>query len=196
MEIASDAGAKAIAQLDANKDGVLDYDELAKAPGLRAGVATIKKLATFRGPKPPESQLRSEKISAEEIDARIQAWKALGAGRIAVPCRVYRVNKKGGHGKPQPLADAQVKFVPEAFLGPGLSPGAGTTDKGGMAMIVQPSRGGDDPAFGVSPGFYRVEITKGSEIPAKYNTDTVLGVEVASDAPGLSGGGPTFELDY
>ena len=75
MEIASNAGAQAVAQLDANKDGALDYNELAKAPGLRAGVAKIKNLATFRGPKPPESQLQSAKISAEEIDARIQQWK-------------------------------------------------------------------------------------------------------------------------
>ena len=49
-------------------------------------------------------------------------------------------------------------------------------------MISQPSRGGDDPGTGMCPGFYRVEITKGNEIPAKYNTATILGEEVAGDA--------------
>ena len=33
LEIASDAGKQAVNTLDANKDGVLDYKELAKAPG-------------------------------------------------------------------------------------------------------------------------------------------------------------------
>ena len=32
------------------------------------------------------------------------------------------------------------------------------------------------------PGYYRVEITKGSEIPAKYNTATILGEEISGDA--------------
>ena len=54
---ASAAGAKAIEMYDANKDGALDYQELAKAPGLRAAVGTIKKLAKFRHPPPPESEL-------------------------------------------------------------------------------------------------------------------------------------------
>ena len=55
MEIASDAGAQAIAQLDANKDGFLDYDELAKAPGLRAGMAKIKGWAPFAAPRLPKA---------------------------------------------------------------------------------------------------------------------------------------------
>ena len=85
MSIASDAGSQAVAKLDANKDGVLDYDELAKAPGLRAAVPTIKKMGNFRGPPPSESQLKTAKITAEEIDARIQEWKALGADVSACP---------------------------------------------------------------------------------------------------------------
>ena len=63
-------------------------------------------------------------------------------------------------------------------------------------MISQPSRGGDDPAIGMCPGFYRVEITKGSEIPAKYNTATVLGQEVAGDAARTLPAAVKFELEY
>ena len=196
MDIASDAGAQAVAKLDANKDGLLDYDELAKAPGLRAGVAKIKKMVKIRGPAPSESQLKSVKITAEEIDARIQEWKDHGTGRVSVPCHVFRVNKKGGKGKPEPIAGAEVKFVPESFLGPGLTTGTGTTDKrrSGHGFAAQPRwrRSG----VGMSPGFYRVEITKGNEIPAKYNTATILGEEVAGDAVRLSSGPLNFELEY
>ena len=114
MEIAPDAGARAVAKFDANKDGFLDYKELAKAPGLRAAVAKIKKLAKPRRPPPPESQLRSAKITAEEIDARIQEWKACGTGRIRVFCRVKR------EGGSKPIANAEVKFVRKTFWAPGL----------------------------------------------------------------------------
>jgi hypothetical protein len=49
---------------------------------------------------------------------------------------------------------------------------------------------------GVAPGLYRVEITKdGEDIPAKYNTDTVFGQEVAMDAKGIQEG-IRFELKY
>ena len=194
-EIAANAGKQAIDQLDANHDNLLDYNELAKAPGLRAAVATIKKLAVFRGPPPQESQVRAAKISAEEIDARVQQWKDRGVGRISISCHVYRVGKPGAKHARQPVVGAEVKFVPEPFLGPGMPTGAGTTDKTGLAAIVQPSTGPTDPP-GMAPGFYRVEITKGTEIPPQYNTATVLGQEVASDALGLSGGGAAFELEY
>src|SRR5579871_6074012 len=72
--IASDAGTKAVAKYDANKDGVLDYQELASAPGLRAAVVRIKKLSKPRESLPPESVVKSQKISAAEIDARIAEW--------------------------------------------------------------------------------------------------------------------------
>jgi len=187
MEIASDAGAQAVAKLDANKDGSLDYDELAKAPGLQAAVSRIKKLAS-RHAEATESQLAHAKITAADIDARIQEWKKRGTGRIGVTCRVFR--------RGSPLANAEVKFVPEEFLGPGLTTGTGTTDAKGDAKVSQPSTGKDDRGIGMSPGFYRVEITKGNEIPAIYNTATTLGQEVAIDAIGISTGGVEFDLDY
>jgi hypothetical protein len=146
-EIPLDAGAKAIAKYDANKDGVLDYKELAKAPGLRAAVATIKKMVKPRHPAPPESQLQSAKISADEINARIKEWKTRGTGRIAVTCHVVRKGTSEG------IANAEVKFVPEDFLGPGIPIGTGTTDARGFARISQPSRGKDDPTVGMCPGF-------------------------------------------
>ncbi len=193
MGIASNAGTRAVAEYDANKDGSLDYDELAKAPGLRAAVAKIKNLIKRRGEVPEESELQSVKITAAEIDARIQQWKSLGTGRVKVLCHVYRVEG----GKAEPLEGAQVKFLPEDFLGTDLTVGVGTTDESGTALVSQPSRGTGNPAHGMSPGFYRVEITReGDSIPAKYNTATTLGQEVAVDAAGISSGGPVFALEY
>jgi len=192
MEIASNAGSQAIAKYDANKDGVLDYKELNGAPGLQAAVATIKKLAKPRHPPPSESELLGATITAAEIDARIREWKARGTGRIRVLCRVMKATRGGVS---EPLANAEVKFVPEDFLGPGLPAGTGTTDRTGMALILQPKQGEGDTAPGMSPGFYRVEITKGTEIPAKYNTETILGQEVAADVAGISST-LVFELEY
>jgi hypothetical protein len=40
----------------------------------------------------------------------------------------------------------------------------------------------------VQPGIYRVEITHPSvKIPAKYNTETTLGIEITSASPGPEG---------
>ena len=116
MEIASNAGAQAVAKYDANHDGALDYDELAKAPGLQAAVAKIKKLTKGHREReaPSESELRSAKITAEEIDARIQEWKARGTGRVNVVCRVVRV--EGGGTEPI-AARSQVRAG--RFLGAG-----------------------------------------------------------------------------
>jgi hypothetical protein len=177
MAIASNAGAKAIELYDANKDGVLDYKEMAETPGLRSAVARIKKIGNRRGPAPSDRDLWSTTISADDIDERIKEWKARGTGRIAVKCCVLR----GG----VPLVNAEVNFVPEEFLGSGLPTGTGTTDAHGIAVISQPSQGGGDTSRGMSPGLYRVEITKGEEIPVKYNKSTIFGQEVATDVPGI-----------
>jgi hypothetical protein len=51
-----------------------------------------------------------------------------------------------------------------------------------LSAPLDPGVPGDVP--GVPYGLYRVEITKeGMDIPAKYNTQTILGQEVAEDCP-------------
>jgi hypothetical protein len=83
--------------------------------------------------------------------------------------------------------------VTESFLGSELKPAGGTTDKFGTTSL---STAEPEMLPGVSPGFYRVQISKsGDAVPARYNTDTVLGQEVAVDAEGLPGVLP-FDLDY
>ena len=171
---AAAAGAKAIELFDTNKDGKLSGEELDKCPGLKAAVDRIDPAG-------------KGEITADMIAARIKAWQASKLGRMSLSCRV---TKNG-----QPLAGAEVKFVPEKFLGENLQTATGKTDQNGMAMLSIPVRGPCDPP-GVAPGVYRVEITKsGEKIPAKYNTETIFGQEVALDAKGIQEG-INFDLDY
>jgi hypothetical protein len=149
---------------DTNKDGFLDESELDKVPGLKAA---LKQVDTNG----------DGKISAAEIDARIATWKASKIGRMGISCRVRNNGK--------PLAGATVTFVPESFLGGNLRSASGTTDAHGVCALKET---GGDGSPGLSPGFYRVQITKsGEEIPAKYNAETTIGQEVARDAAGNEG---------
>jgi hypothetical protein len=104
-------------------------------------------------------------------------------GRMAAGCRVMHNGK--------PLEGAEVKFVPEKFLGENIPTGAGTTNENGYVAVSLPGE-----ARGVPPGFYRVEITKpGLSVPVKYNTDTVLGQEVAPDLSPFQSS-LTFSLEF
>ncbi len=165
------AGVEAIKQFDTDHDGEISGKELDKCPGLKAAIDTID--PSGKG-----------EITAADIAARIKAWQDSKLGRMSLSCSV----KKNG----QPLEEAEVKFVPEKFLGDKFKTATGKTDANGMAMLSIPRI---NPP-GVAPGFYRVEITKdGETIPAKYNTDTILGQEVALDAKGIQEG-IKFNLDY
>ncbi len=168
------APSKAMEMYDTNKDGFLDEKELEQVPGLKAA---LKQVDTDH----------DGKVSQQEIASRIKSWAEAQIARMPVHCKVTHNGKA--------LAGVTVTFVPEPFLGGGMQKGTGTTSSAGVANIVSPYAA--DPAIrGMSPGFYRVEITKsGEKIPAKYNTQTTLGAEVASDSPGREGGYP-FDLKY
>ena len=162
-------------QYDTNGDGQIAGAELDKAPALKAAMATL-------------DTNKDKKVSAAEIAARINAWKESKLGRTTIAVTV----NQGG----KPLAGATVKIVPEAFLGPEVKPGKGTTDKEGVASLDMDADPNDpDHVPGVQCGLYRVEITKaGANIPAKYNTETTLGLEVAQgNSPGPAG--IVFDLD-
>jgi hypothetical protein len=169
------AGAEAMKLFDANHDGKLSGDELSKCPGVKAAVNEID--PSGKG-----------EITAETIAARTKAWQDTKLARMTVACKVLHNGK--------PLAGATVKFVPEKFLGMNMQTATGKTDRAGNAMLSVPTTGREPP--GVAPGFYRVEITKeGEQIPAEYNTDTILGQEIARDAKGIGDmKGIKFDLKY
>lgn len=155
------AGALAIEMFDSDHNGILDA-ELDQCPGLKAAASIID----------PSQQ----GITAAAISARIQQWQATQLGRIQIVCMVLRNGR--------PLEGAEVKFVPEPFLGENIESAIGITDQDGTAM---PSIVDAQPP-GIAPGLYRVEITKqGLNIPARYNSDTTLGQEIAQDATGMLG---------
>lgn len=171
---ASAAGAKAVEIYDTNKDGKISGDELDRCPGLKAAIAQID--TSGQGA-----------VTAEMITARIKSWQDSKIARMPVSCVLMR--------RGVPLSGATVTFVPEEFLGANVMAASGKTNERGLAAIGVPTTGPNDP-FGVAPGFYRVEITKtGDKIPAKYNTKTILGQEVAADAKGILGA-IKFNLNY
>lgn len=170
---ASAAGSQAVEMYDTDKDGKISGAELDKCPALKAAIGQIDD--TGEGA-----------VTAAKITARVKKWQDSKLGRMSLSCTILRNGA--------PLADADVKFVPEKFLGEEIKTASGKTDKNGVAMISVATSGREDPP-GVAPGLYRVEVTKGSEVPAKFNTDTTLGQEVALDAKGIQEG-IKFNLSY
>jgi hypothetical protein len=192
------AGYAALEQYDADDDGKISGPELDKAASLKSNLANID-LDNDRA------------VTADEIADRIRYWQKTKILRTRTPihCTVY-------HNK-QFLADAEVKLVPEKFLGDKMKIAKGKTNANGMAILVMEDAKPDDPP-GVGPGFYRVEITKKvdeitakrnrqaatrnhqdtnaeEEIPAKYNTNTTLGLDTTMDNPQIRKG-VRFDLDY
>jgi hypothetical protein len=169
---ASSAGAKAIEMY--GKDGKISGADLNKCPALKAALAQIDTIGDGT-------------ITAAKITARIKQWQDSKVGRMPLTCMVLRNGS--------PLAGADVKFVPEKFLGEAIQPATAKTNQNGVAMISVPTTDQSDRP-GVAPGFYRVEVTKAGEtIPAKFNTASIFGQEVASDARGIRER-ITFNLQY
>jgi hypothetical protein len=172
-----DAAAKAaIEQYDADYDSRIAGAELDRVGSLKSNLAKL--------------DTNSDKaVTADEIAERIRYWQTAGmrGTRWPVRCMVF-------HNK-QILAGAEVKLVPEKFLGGHMKTASGKTAFNGVAVIkTENPEPGDLPGLG--PGFYRVEITKpGEEIPAKYNTETILGIDTTMDNPALYAG-VRFALEY
>jgi hypothetical protein len=162
-----EASRQALAEYDRNGDGLLDAAELERCPALKSCLKDLDKNGDSR-------------LSGEEIAERILAYQTSRVGLQAFACQVTLDGR--------PLAGATITFIPEPFLGPALKPASGVSDSHGMARLQE--AGADLP--GVPCGLYRVEVSKkdagGRElVPARYNTRSVLGQEVAPDTAGHRG---------
>ncbi len=161
------AGAAAIAEYDTNHDGAISGAELDKSPALKAA---LKHYDTAG----------DGKVTADTISSRIGEWQKSKAAVVNVGV-VIRLDG-------QPLRGASVILEPEKFLGPSVREAKGTTNAQGVASMSIAGK------HGASFGLYRVLVSQtdgGKEsIPARYNTNTELGLEVAPDMfvnPGLPG---------
>jgi len=157
--------AAAIEQYDGDGDGALSKAELAKCPGMLKAID----LYDLNG---------DGVVAAAEIADRINLWREHKTASMSVSCGVTLNGK--------PLDGGTVEFVPEEFFGDGLHPASGEIQGGYALVFVDPNLLPPDQADlqGVHPGIYQVKITHPTiKIPAKYNTETTLGQEVALDNP-------------
>ena len=154
------AGKAALAQFDTDKDGKISGAELDKAPSLKYNMAKM-------------DLNHDSALTADEIAARVKFWQEKDVWRRPIFCTVLHNNT--------PLADAEVKLIPEKLLGDQMKVARGTTNALGTARLSDGTEAPDESP-GVAPGFYRVEITKtGENIPAQYNTETTLGLDTSVD---------------
>lgn len=165
IDSSSDCSLRALEAHDRNNDGYLAGDELSTCPGLLMSLEKIDSDGDKR-------------ISVNELQARLDQWLHHDVGLVSFACRVT------ANGRP--LEGAEVKLVPEEFLGSGLKTAIGHTDSRGNAVISLPASDlppGNESRRVMQPGIYRVQITHPrTNIPRVYNQETILGCEVAFDS--------------
>jgi hypothetical protein len=163
------AASQALAEYDANKDGALDDGELNKCPGLKAARQWL-------------DTDKDRRLSGDEIATRVRDYQNDRAGLLAL---IIQFTLDG-----KPLTDADVTLVPESFMGSGFKPAHGKTNAGGACVEFR-TEGAAYP--GIHPGVFRIVVSKkdasGKEtIPARYNTETTLGVEARTGNPAVASG--------
>ena len=163
--------ADAFSQCDRNSDGLIDRDELESAPSLKFSLKRI-------------DSNDDKKISEEELGQYVQSqWIDMKSGLIRIRCNVTMNRRR--------LDGATITLEPEQFMGGAITSASGVT-RGGMARLDVSDEDRPDPnAHGVQHGMYLVRISKmdgdKETIPAKYNTETTLGCEVAKRASYMPG---------
>lgn len=169
------AAALAIEAYDADGDGALSGDELKECPGILAALGRYDTSGDGQ-------------VTRDEIAARIRQWAEEGTGLVAIVCTVQMDG--------EPLVGAEVRFVPEGFLGEAVKPAHGKTSRRGraiMAMSPNDLPAGRERLQAMQMAVYRIEITHPDiEIPARYNTETELGVDMSQ---GEAQGGVHLQLN-
>jgi hypothetical protein len=166
------AAADAIEQFDQNGDRSLTVDEVA------ASGAMSEAFNRFDSDG-------NEQLNQDEIQSGLQQIFGPSLAMTDVRCRVNLDR--------QPLADAKIRLVPEAFLGDSFPTAEGITDASGSASMVSTYPGTDKQIDAVASGLYRVEITSERvELPAEYSAESKLGCIIST--MGRGGNAPVFEL--
>jgi hypothetical protein len=160
------AAAEAIEIYDTNGNMALGQDELAKCPGI------LSKLSLY-------DQDGNGSVAEEEIARRLDDLLKGGTGGTTLIATVVYQGR--------PLGGATVVLEPEAYLGDevqtaqGITSGAGSTGLGIPPECVPEHL---RRIKSVHYGTFKVRITHPTiSLPAKYNTETVLGYETEIGNP-------------
>lgn len=146
----------AIAAFDGDGNERIDKSELSKAPGLAAGAALI-------------DQDGDGALTLEELTSRFALY---AEQKLGLSGRTLRIVYRG-----RPLAGADVTLVPETFLEGVIEPATGQTNEEGLVI----PNAGVDGLPGMRSGYYRVQVTSAkTALPAKFNANTIVGVEVSN----------------
>jgi hypothetical protein len=166
---ADSAAAQAIELYDKDGDGGISNSELTASPALTAA--------------PGYDKSGDGNLTVDEIAAGLAAWQKSGVGARVVP---FALQWNG-----RPLAGATVRLSPAPFLVDSLKGASGESGGSGggqLGMAFEDLPRNAPKISLVQPGLYHVEITHPTEkIPAKYNTQTMLGIEITSNYPGPEG---------
>jgi len=167
----TEAAKQALAEYDANKDGALDPKELEACPALLAAFKRV-------------DANKDGRLTEDEIADRLSFFQKQG---IQMDVSV-EVSLDGRF-----LDGATVTLEPEKFMGPSVKSASTVTDEAGSGNFK--TEGSGEGA--VACGYYRVRVSKNAQgrevVPAKYNTQTVLGYEVSPDVEGR-GSSSTLKL--
>lgn len=158
--------AAAFAAYDTSSDGYLDMSEMEACPALLDAL------------KNHIDKDKDERVSKDELVNRFTMWAQGSVGAAYLACRI---TKNGA-----PVQGAVVKLIPDPCFQGVIQPAEGITRSNGRASMAMDSSYLPDDLKNVSAvqqGLYRIEITHPSmAIPAQYNTDSKLGVEVSSES--------------
>jgi hypothetical protein len=156
------AASAAFAEYDRNHDGYLDTKELDACPALKSAL--------------PRLGHDRSRLGKDELEARFKQYKDSNIGLFVISLHVTFDGK--------PLSQAVIDIEPEKFMGASARAAAATTDDLGRAT----PRTGE--VQGCQYGCYRVRVSRKQgdveTIPARYNAQTTLGLEIG---PQEHGGG-------
>jgi hypothetical protein len=153
-----------LSEYDTNKNGALSRSELAAVPALAECLSRCRRNG-------------NDEVAADNLKATLQRVFDPRTAVLSASCVVRRNG--------QPLAGANVRFVPLPVFKESLPVGSGVTDVNGFAMIAAAPE--DLPSVApkvalMTPGLYLVEVTHPTvQIPDKYNRQTVLGKEISTE---------------
>jgi hypothetical protein len=153
------AGNEAITAYDKDGDAALAKEELKSCPALLAALDVY-------------DTSKDGKIQPEEIAARLKSWEDT---KVGITAATFYLKLNG-----RPLTGAQVVLEPEPFLEGAVMPASCETNSSGLAgPTMAPEHLPEGVRFGLQSGLYKIKVTHPSlQIPAKYNEQTELGIEV------------------